>query len=365
MADPLAHVRALFDPRPGSIYLDSATYGLPPRPTVEALRNALASWQAGTADWVMDWDRHGEVARAHFAALIGTTADCVALMPSASVGVATVAAALQAGDEVVVAEDEFTSVLFPLLVAQQRGARVRIVRFDDLAESVSADTRLVAFSLVQSHSGRLAALGRIVEAAENVGARTLVDATHGVPFVPLDAHIDRIDYLVCAAYKHLLCPRGVAFLYVRQKEWDRVPPIAANWRSTPDPYGDYYGGQLKLAATAARFDVSLAWHAWVGASISLGLLLDWQREGLLAHVLDLADRLTDQLGLPSPGSSVVSVNVDDAEAVAAHLAEKGIRGAVRAGSVRLAAHVYNTPEQIDAAVAAIVPFVRAPAASAP
>ena len=63
VADALAGVRALFDPAPGTIYLDSATYGLPPRPTVAALRAALDAWQSGTADWVHDWDERGETCR--------------------------------------------------------------------------------------------------------------------------------------------------------------------------------------------------------------------------------------------------------------------------------------------------------------
>jgi selenocysteine lyase/cysteine desulfurase len=63
-------------------------------------------------------------------------------------------------------------------------------------------------------TGRLAALDAILDRAAAVGARVLVDATQAVPFVPLARVVDRIDYLVVAAYKHLLCPRGVAFLAV-------------------------------------------------------------------------------------------------------------------------------------------------------
>jgi hypothetical protein len=45
-------VRSLFDPAPGSLYLDAATYGLPPRPTVDALDRALRRWLMGEADWI-------------------------------------------------------------------------------------------------------------------------------------------------------------------------------------------------------------------------------------------------------------------------------------------------------------------------
>jgi selenocysteine lyase/cysteine desulfurase len=348
--------RDLFEPAPGTIYLDAATYGLPPRPTLEVMRQALADWQAGTADWISAWDRAGDTARERFAHLIGADKQTVALAPSASVGVGTLAASLGRGEEVVLPDDEFTSVLYPLLVAEQaHGVVVRRAPFERLAEAVGPQTRLVAFSLVQSQSGKTADLPSLLAAAERVGARTLVDATHAVPFLPVQPQ--RVDYLVCAAYKHLLCPRGVAFLYVRPERWGDVAPILANWRSGRDPYGHYYGGPLDLAADAARFDVSLAWFDWLGASVSLDLLVGWQREGHLERVRDLARRLASHLDVPAPISTVLSVAVEDAEGVRTSLAEQGIRAAVRAGSVRLAPHVYNTPDEIDRAAQALAPFV--------
>jgi selenocysteine lyase/cysteine desulfurase len=353
--DPLAEVRALFDPAPGTIYLDTATYGLPPRPTVEAMHAALDAWQAGSADWVHDWDMRGEACRAAFASLTGLPACHIALMPSASVGVGTVASTLTHTDEVVMPDDEFHSVLFPILVAQHtRGTTVRQVAFDRLPEAIGPSTTLVAFSLVQSQSGRTARQSEIVAAAERVGARTLIDASHAVPFVPVDR---RAQFVVCAAYKHLLSPRGVAFFAVSDKYWDRLPAWHANWRSTRNPYAAYYGGPLDQASTAARFDVSLAWHAWAGAAVSMGLLDEWQRRGLLHEPIRLARRLAEALGLPQPQGTVVSVPVQDAETLRADLGRAGIKAAVRAGSVRLSTHVYNTQEHIDQAVAALERFV--------
>jgi len=358
--DALTDIRELFDPSPGTIYLDAATYGLPPKPTVRAMHQAIDDWQAGRADWVTAWDMRGEACRASFGALISAPAESIALIPTVSVGVATVAAALNAGDEVLVPDGEFTSVLFPLLVAaRERGASVRNTPLEGLADSILPTTRLVAFSLIQSQSGRAADLASIVEAADKVGAQTLVDATHAVPFVPVYA--DRVDYIVCAAYKHLLSPRGVAFLYVARKRWEEVPPLLANWRSTNNPYGVYYGGGLDSAPTAARFDVSLAWFSWAGAAVSLSLLADWQRRGALRHPVDLARRLASHLGLPEPAGSVLSVPVDDAELVRTELAAAGIKTAVRAGSVRLSPHVYNTAAEIDQAAEALAGFVPQPA----
>ncbi len=361
--DSLAEVRALFDPAPNTIYLDAATYGLPPRPTVAAMHQALDEWQAGRADWVRSWDQAGERCRASFAELIGTSSSTIALLPSVSVGVGTIAASLQAGDEVVTPDDEFSSVLFPLLVQHQtRGVRVRTVPLAELAARIEPSTRLVAFSLVQMHSARTAMLPEIVRAARSAGARTLVDATHAVPFVPLADEIGEIDYLVCAAYKHLLCPRGVAFMHVAPERWDDVAPVLANWRSASDPYGGYFGGPLDLAPNAARFDVSLAWFAWHGGSISLAQLVEWQGKGLLEDARGLAVRLARRLGLIEPLSSVVSVPVADAEAVRAQLGGAGIKAAVRGTNVRFSTHVWNTVADVDCAADALGRQVRVPVA---
>jgi selenocysteine lyase/cysteine desulfurase len=358
MVDRLADVRRHFDPAPGTIYLDTATYGLPPRETVDVMHRAVDEWQSGTADWVRAWDMAGEDARTSFARLIGVGPDTVALEPAVSVGVGLVAATLTAADQVVVPEDEFPSVINPLLVAAERtGAQVRGVPFDQLADSINPSTTLVAFSLVQAQSGRTAELKRIVQAAKRADARTLVDATHALPFVPLT---DGIDFLVCAAYKHLLCPRGVAFLYVAPRHQETLLPLLANWRTGSDPYAHHYGTRLELAPTAARFDVSLAWFSWAGAAQSLRLLTEWQQQGLLAEVPPLAQRLAAHLELPDmPRGTVVSVPVKDAEVVRSELADAGIKAAVRAGNVRLAPHVYTTADQIDRAAEALAPFVHA------
>ena len=56
-----------------------------------------------------------------------------------------------------VAENEFTSLLFPLLVAQQQGATVTEVPIDQLANCIDPEIDLVAFSLVDMQTGQVGA----------------------------------------------------------------------------------------------------------------------------------------------------------------------------------------------------------------
>lgn len=347
----------MFHPDPGLTYLDTATYGLPPDPTIRALREALETWQAGTASWV-EWDRQSERARVAFARLIGAPPSRVALMPTVSVGMGMVASALEPGDRVVVPAAEFRSVLYPLLVAKERG--VEIVEVDDvdgLVEAITPGTSLVALSLVQMQTGRVLPIREIVDRAAAVGARVLLDATHGVPFVSLDDVIDRLDYVLVHAYKHLLCPRGVSFLVLREDHIGRLPATAASWRSSDNPYTQFFGGPLTLADGAAGYDASLDWHAWVGAAESLELLVEWQAAGALEEPIALARSLTDRLGIPWGGGTLVCLPIDDAERVRAVLAEHRIKAAFRGTAIRFSTHVYNDEADIQRAAAAVAPVV--------
>ena len=55
-------MRQTFDIAPGIIYMDAATYGVPPRATISAMHEALSAWATGTADWIPDWDQPAEEA---------------------------------------------------------------------------------------------------------------------------------------------------------------------------------------------------------------------------------------------------------------------------------------------------------------
>lgn len=347
----------MFHPDPGLTYLDTATYGLPPEPTMRVLREALDTWQAGTASWV-EWDRQSERARVAFARLLNVAASRVALQTSVAAGVGTVASALEPGDRVVVPAAEFRSVLYPLLVAQSRG--VDIVEVDDidrLAEAITPGTRLVALSLVQMQTGRVLPIREIVDRAEAVGAEVLLDATHGIPFVPLDDVIGRLDYVLVHAYKHLLCPRGVAFMVLREDHLGRLPATSASWRSGDAPYTSFFGGPLLLADGAAQYDASLPWHAWIGAAESLELLVEWQASGALQEPIELAKDLAARLGIPWGGATLVCPPIDDAIRVRAVLDQQRIKAAFRGTAIRLSTHVYNTAADIEHAASAIGPLV--------
>jgi selenocysteine lyase/cysteine desulfurase len=271
--------------------------------------------------------------------MVGVHPDEVAIGPQVSVFSGLVAAALPVGAEVLVPAGEFTSVTFPFWAA---GHDVREVPLEKLAEHVTPRTALVATSLVQSADGRLLDLDRLLEATAATGARVLLDITQAAGWLPVAASM--ADYTVCGGYKFLLAPRGTAFFIVRPDRLHTLTPYLAGWYAGAEPWSSIYGGPLRLAGTARRFDISPAWHAWVGQAESLELLNAVGSDVIWEHATGLAADLARRLGQPDPHSAILSLPC--AAGAPEALARAGITGAVRAGNLRVSFHLYNTADQV-------------------
>lgn len=336
---------AAFDPVPG--HLDAATSGIPPRRSIEAVRAATAAWAEGRIDGPAA-DLDVERSRAAFARLIGVEAADVACGGAVSVFAGLVAASVPAGGEILIAEGDFTSVVFPMLVQEARGARVREVPLEQLVEAIDARTSLVAVSAVQSSDGRVLDLDALAAAADHHGADVFLDVTQGAGWLPIDAR--RFTYVSGGAYKWLLSPRGTAFMAVRPEAVERLAPHTAGWYAASDPWGACYGSPLRLAHTAKRFDVSPSWVCWAGTAPSLKLLVDLGVEAVRAYDLALAGRLREGLGMPPSNSAIV---IAEHPGAAERLEHAGVRGSVRAGRARLSCHLPATAADVDRALEAL------------
>jgi selenocysteine lyase/cysteine desulfurase len=346
MALSISEARALW--RPETVYLNTASYGLPPRPAWDALQEALADWRGGRTSWE-HWNDTTEQARATWARLVGVDADCVAVSSTVSGLVGLVAASIPDGARVVAPDIEFGSALFPFLAQEHRGMTVRTVPLEALADAVEATTDVVVTSAVQMSNGVVVDLDAVAEAANAHGALTVVDATHAVGWLPLDA--SRFDAVVCAAYKWLMSPRGTAFMAVRPERLGGIVPHLAGWYAGEDPHESYFGPPLRLARSARRLDVSPAWYCWVGTAPALEVVEQIGVDPIHEHDVGLANRFRAGLDLEPGDSAIVSV---DRPGAAERLERAGIMAAVRGGRLRTSWHVYNTEHDVDATLAALL-----------
>ena len=333
---------------PGAVgYLNSASLGLPPQVTVEALSRAIAEWQAGIAT-APSYDHFVAEARSAYATLVGVPPGQVAIGAQVSALVAMAGSVLEPGARVLVPEGEFTSVVFPLLTRADLGLEIVTAPLERLAEAIDPGTAMVAFSLVQSADGRVADAASIRTAASAADALTLVDATQAAGWLPFRA--DDFDLTVAAAYKWLLCPRGTAFMTVRPGLLEQVQPLYAGWYAGEEPWESIYGLPLRLASDARRLDLSPAWLSWVGTAASVGMLNEVGIGDIHAHGVGLANLVRTGLDLPAGDSSMVSLELatdfDETRL-------EGLRTAFRAGRLRAGFHLYNTEDDAERLVAAI------------
>ncbi|OLT24033.1 class V aminotransferase [Actinomadura sp. CNU-125] len=338
----------------GVAYLNTATYGLPPRAAHEAVLAAERDRAAGLMA-ARGPDTAVTRSREAFARIVGLPASRVAGGAQVSYFVGLVAASLPDGARVLVAEGDFTSLLFPFLA--RPGLDVRAVPLDTIVDRIDAGTDLVAVSAVQSADGRIVAMDDLTRAARAHGARVLLDVTQAAGWLPLPA--DRVDWLVCGGYKWLLGPRGTAFLAGTEEALAALPPVGASWYGGADIWDSIYGTPLRLAADARRFDLSPVWASWAHAP-ALELLERVGVPAIHAHDVALARRFRAALGLPPGDSAIVSVPVPDG--TAERLRDAGVVAAVRAGRLRCAFHLSTTEDDVDRAAALLAPILDAAAA---
>ena len=333
---------------PDTVFLNTASVGLPPARTLTALSAAMDEWRLGRAEPPV-YDGFVNHAREVYAALVGVPVDWVAIGHQASPLVGLVAASVPDGVEIVVAEGDFTSVIYPFLAQRGRGVQVRAVPLPEIASALTESTHLVAVSGVQSADGAIIDADALVSAATANDVRTLVDLTQATGWLTFDA--TQFDYTVCSAYKWLLSPRGTAFLTVRPSLLDGVVPHAAGWYAGEDVWGSIYGHDMRLAHSARRLDTSPAWLSWVGTAESLDFLTEVGTSLLHRHAVGQANRFLEGVGLPPGDGAIVSLAAD--ADVPALMERHRIRAAVRAGRLRLSFHISTTDADVETAIAAL------------
>ena len=329
---------------PTGHFLDTATVGLPPMTAILRFSEVIKDWQSGVLH-TPDFDRSVKGSINHFANLVGVDPKSCAIVPQVSITSAMVAASLPEGSTVVLAEEDFTSVLFPFLIQRDLGKlKLRIVAFDQLLESLTSEVDLVAVSAVQSADGRVLDLDALSEVATLHGVKTYLDLTQAAGWKRIEAN--RFDVVSVSAYKWLCSPRGTGFLYASKTSAEWLKPFNAGWYAGDDPWSSIYGAPLRLSNDGRKYNVSPDWFGYYAAEPTLALLDQIGIDSIETHNVYLANLLRSELGLSESNSAIVSLATD---VPLEKFLEADIQTSVRAGRTRITFHLYNDIEDVEAA----------------
>ncbi len=287
------------------------------------------------------------------------------------------------GDEVVITWLEHHANIVPWqMLCSEKGARLRVAPVNDRGEVILEEyekllgprTRIVAFSQVSNALGTITPAREMVEIAHRYDARVLVDGAQAVAHMPVDVQALDCDFYVFSGHK-VFGPTGIGVVYGKVDLLDTMPP----WQGGGNMITDVTFEKTTYQSSPARFE---AGTGNIADAVGLGAALDYVdevgRENIAAYEHDLLNYGTAKL-LTVPGlrligtarerAGVLSFVLDEVrtEDVGVALNQEGI--AVRAGhhcaqpilrrmgvesTVRPSLALYNTCEDIEALVAALL-----------
>ncbi len=314
MTVDIASLRAefpIFTQRPAPFhYLDNAATG---QICSAAVRALLAYETAGRANVKRGVYRMAdeataafEKARGEIAAWLGAAhPDEVILTSGTTLGLNiaahTLVGRLHAGDEILLSLLEHHSNIVPWQLAAERvGAVIRAIPVTDegtldldrLEEVLTERTRIISVTHASNVTGAISDLGRLKEAAADVGAFLVVDGAQRVPHGPVDVQAIGCDVYACSGHK-MFGATGAGALWVRKDLLADLPPFLG-------------GGEMIREVTIERTTYAPPPHRFepgtppIGPAIAMGAAAgwlatqDWSEIG--AHEMALTERLLDGLG---------------------------------------------------------------------
>jgi cysteine desulfurase / selenocysteine lyase len=286
------------------------------------------------------------------------------------------------GDEIILTTLEHHSNIVPWqMVAQEKGAKLRVVPIDDHGELLldeygklfNARTRLVAVTHVSNALGTINPVKEMVATAREHGVPVLVDGAQAAPHMRVD--VQELDCDFYAFSGHKLCgPTGIGILYGKAALLETMHPFKG-------------GGDMILSVTFEKTTYNTIPHKFeagtppIMAAIGLGAAIDYVSglgmDAIAAQETELLDYATDRvnrmdgvriIGTAERKAAVLSFAVQGVHPhdVGTLLNEEGV--AIRTGhhcaqpvmqrfkvpaTCRASFAFYNTPEEVDALVAAI------------
>jgi cysteine desulfurase/selenocysteine lyase len=358
------------------IYLNHAAVSPWPRRTAVAVQQfAEENMRQGARHYPRWLEREAQLREQCRLLLNASSADDIALLKNTSEALSVVAHGLpwQAGDNVVISDQEFPSNRIVWQSLQDEGVETRCV---DLAGGSSPEqaldarmderTRLLAVSSVQYASGLRLDLDRLGLFCRDRGVLFCIDAIQSLGALPLDVQACGADFAMADGHKWLLGPEGCAVFYVHPRVRDRLKLRQYGWHMVED-HLDYSRQDWQVAASARRFECGSPNMVGIHAlSASLALLAKVGMETVASRVLANSTYLMEALSeLPdieilTPRQSgryagIVSFRHQRAAPVDLHrrLLARKVICAQRGNGVRFSPHFYTTRMQLEAAVAAV------------
>lgn len=293
------------------VYLDSAATALKPVVMIEAsdkfYRHSSATVHRSQYQQAKKMTQHFEQARQQVAQLLNVADSDTIIWTQGTTGSLNLIAQgyfrprLQAGDEIIVSEQEHHANLIPwLMLAEQTGAKIIRWPIEDnflpsiatLTTLLTARTRVVAISQMSNITGAQIALDKVSQCVHQYDDCLLVvDGAQGIAHHATDISALDIDFYAFSAHK-LYGPNGLGVCYGKRE----LLEVMSAWQG---------GGKMLTTANFNGFVPAAIPHRFeagtpnIAAVIAFSATLDWLQTQDMAqanqYALTLADKAQARL----------------------------------------------------------------------
>lgn len=363
-----------FDLPDNVIYLNTAAVG-PRLHTVQAAaRDALARsarpWTVTTKAWLDE----GEGLRDTAAALLGTTADGLAFIPSASYGIALAARNLppRPGQRIVLLSGEYPSNRnIWLHEAALADAEVVDAAPDEdgswtaaVLQHIDEDTGTVCVPHCYWRDGAPVDLVAIGERCRAAGAALIIDASQSLGVWPLDFARIQPDFVVSAGFKWLLGAPGLNWLWASPHWREHGQALEQSWlqRVGREGIGDMPDALTPQRPGARRFDAGGSLHPLnvPMTQAALDQVALWGVDNIRGRLQALLDHLAARLAARGLADWLVSPHAphlcalrppaDRLSHLAQTLSAAGIQLSRRGAVLRIAPYLHIGEDDINTLV---------------
>ena len=399
--DDWGKIRAQFRLVPDYVHLAGfyiASHPAPVRAAIDAFRQALDENPFLVVERGMfetEAENLQSKVRGDVAAYLGGRPEEVALTPNTTTGLALVyhGLPLKPGDEVLVTtHDHYVHHEAIRFATERNGASVRrFALFDDAAsataggivsrvrEAIRPATRVLGITWVHSSTGMRLPVRAIADALQEVNRQRggdervllVVDGVHGLGAVDESVAAMGCDFFSSGAHKWMFAPRGTGIVWARAENWARLKPVIPSF-SDLEAYRAWMDDRAPASPTNARRATPggfLAYeHQWaMGAAFRMHQQMG--RARIAARIRELNGRCKAGLAevrgvkLHTPLDPALSAGICcfelqglSPDAVVQALLSRRIIASTspyKVSYARLSASVFNTPKEVDTAVAAV------------
>ena len=349
-------------------YLGSCSHGALSIQVRQAYESYLNDRELYGARWDY-WVEQLETARSTLADLIGCHSDELAVTPSVSNAVSSLASGIDFTGErnkIVCTEFDFPTTGQIWRAHEKRGAEVVYVKaaedgttipYERFAEMIDERTAVVSIPHVCYRNGAKLDIKPIVELARSRGALVVLDSYQALGTIPIDVVELGVDVLLGGAQKYLLGSSGVGFMYVRKEVIQQLQPTTSGWFCQENIHAmDIYSNQPSV--TARRFEggtpnVPNLYAVIAGVKLIQSIGVD----KIETHIAELTDALKQgvkqrgfKLATHSDGryhGAMIAIKSTDMYKLVGTLADEGIVTSCRDGNLRVSTHIYNNLSDME------------------